>query len=264
MIFFILKSNQYLSAEDNKGIVVIITGTSSAGKSSIVKELQKIYGSSYLVVKSDDYVDTLNEQSIPDQNQPQEIISEFWTKFYDDFYVGIKKLSDSGNNVLVDAVRFDDDHERYCNILKGRKVIKILIYCPLDLIFEHVNQRNKSDDIKEQRIAFCSIDQFPHSYKLAQFEDELVIDRISSVALFNTLIKAKKECESLLKDLPEEVSKERARSNEVCFNNFINEFKLNELKEVILVSKFPYNLIINSSKSSIIEIAKQIQNYLNK
>jgi chloramphenicol 3-O-phosphotransferase len=233
------------------GLIVLFNGTSSAGKTSIVKELQKIHGDSCLVISSDDFIDTyLDEHPAPDDTVPQEECLEFYIKLYDSFYQHAKDRAHSGRNVFVDTIRFDDDHERYSAILDGSKLIKVLVYCPLSMIFKRVAQRNSSGGPKEQRQAFYAFDQFLYSYKLQKFEHEKVIDRIKSSDLLDALKRARLD------------AGEDTLNNKLVYDKLVEKFKLTTLNEVILVPEFQYDIIINSNNHTPQEIAELITRYV--
>src|SRR5581483_10546273 len=105
------------------GTIVLLNGTSSAGKTSIMKALQNLFGDSYVAIVGDEWLETYAvehplPESMPRDEQQKQILS--------DLFVYVKKLSLEGKNVFVDVVEFDDNYDHYCSILDCTKMTKIL------------------------------------------------------------------------------------------------------------------------------------------
>src|SRR3990167_4838001 len=139
-------------------------------------------------------------------------------------YGKVKNLALAGKNVFVDTVEFDQNYEIYSEILGHNKVVKILVYCPLDVIIEHVEKRNLSSDQQEHRLLNQAFTQFAQIYKLQDSDNEMVVDRISSARIKMALDKAKEEVDLIIEKLPKEDMEKVSELGKEFYQNFIKQF----------------------------------------
>jgi len=282
--------------------VILIAGTSSAGKTSIINELTKSIGKKYLVVKIDDFntqealeqkvktwgwdpkKSTLDdfmasyvvnktglglEQALSSQ-VGQAIHKETSDAMHAAFFKHVKHAA-TKSNIIVDTV-FDtvNNFEQFLAIMRGNKITKILIYCPLDVIQERVDKRNLSGKPEEQRSTFQAFRQFAAMYKLHESPHDQIVDKISSEPILKSL---KKAIDDIIQELEQTKPKNdlaRAKlkgdieSVRLFYESFINQFKLNELQEIVIVPMRHYDLIINSKTDQPRENAQKIFNYVTK
>ncbi len=239
------------------GKIVLLNGTSSAGKTSIIKELQKHFGSSYVTVIGDEFVEEYSAKNPMPESMAR---NDYQFQVLSDMYLHVKKLSESGKNVLVDTVEFDDHYQHYCSILNCNKVIKILVYCPLDVIVDRVKKRNISGDPKENRPLNLSFGQFKNIYKLQESKDEVIVDKIQTSRMLYGLQEAEQEVRKLMQEDGENPEK----SKEFFVKPFIEQYKLDKLNEIILSPKNRWDLIVNTGTNLTQEVAQTISEYLKK
>ena len=251
-----------LEASIEPGTIIILSGTSSAGKSSIVKELQKIYRNEFKVLTIDDFM-----RSHPDiealcnassDNQEAEIYARLST----DFYNHIKRMSQHGYKILIDTVQCEKSEWIRCNtILGSENVIQILDYCSLPVIISHVKKRNTSGEPLEKRSMFQAFDQFYDLYKLQESSSDQVVDQMHSFRMKNALQQVDKERKQFDIEYPESIDK-RAQRWQKLSHDFIEQFKLDEMKKITLTTKHSYDFIVNTSVNSPEQSAHKIANFL--
>jgi len=127
----------FINRANVPGKVVILNGISSSGKTSIIIELQKLVGDSFVVMDIDTFqVGYTASHPFPDEKElnkldekaKKELGQEYTRTFVKDFYSSISDKALKGYNVLVDTVpSLDSDDEQINDILKNLKVNKV--YC---------------------------------------------------------------------------------------------------------------------------------------
>lgn len=256
------------------GTVVILNGTSSAGKTSIINELKKIYGTAYAVIDIDTFTGSYTashpiseqlESEDLDEKAKKSWLKDYQRTFVDSFYTLIRDEALKGYNVLVDTVpvleNAREEYEQVSRILKDVKTIRVLLYCPLDITLARVEQRNLTGIPEERREVTPPIRQYRSLYKPQESESEQVLDTISSKDMKQLLRSA---INSSMKALPEELKDKVAEVAKVLedgYKEFVQQFKLDELEEVAVVSKQPHDLILNCRHTPI-ELAQKIAEFL--
>ena len=230
-------------SSEKSGMIVLLNGTSSAGKSSIVNELQEIYGNNFTVVSLDGFMSTYEKDN--------------YDEFFDDFYKHVKNLSKNHNKVLVDTVEYEAQHEQFGAILSGN-LVKILVYCPLDDIAQRVKKRKQSQDEAEHRSVRQAFEQFLGLYKKQSQSDELVIDKIYTSSIKKLLPKIKEECNGL--DLSVD---ERVERYDKIIQAAQEIFNFNDHRKIKIVPQQNcWDLIINSGINSPAQSAYEISAFL--
>jgi hypothetical protein len=236
------------------GAIVLLNGTSAVGKTSIVRELQKIYGDSYIALLGDEFLDTYSvtypkPESMSDDAYQVQILSALCTR--------AKQLSLEGKNVFIELVQFDENYDHYCSILECEKVVKILVYCPLDIVVDRLAERNKTTDRTVELLTPLQL--FTAIYKLQEFDSELIVDRIQTTRMKYALQAAAQEINMLMQEAGVQASFEQ----DPFYKDFIKRFRLDDNKEVTLVPIRHWNLVVNSGTHTPEENAQWIAEYLN-
>lgn len=251
------------------GTVILLNGTSSSGKTTIINELEK-YGGMYKILSYDTFVRTfdplyikthpeqikeweeLEKVSAVDKKAKQKLdklTEKYNRKCFDDFYALIKDEALKDKNIVVDTIVDDAEFGKLSRILGTIKVINVLLYCPLDIALSRVKQRNLTGIKEEQRDVFQPIGQYELIYKPQENISEKVVDTISSKDLKQLLRTA---IDEYLKTLPEKLKNqavEIAESLEGHYKGFVRHFKLDELGEIAIVPIRPYDLILHCTKN---------------
>ncbi len=259
-LLYFIKQQKNLSAAQNQipGTIILLNGTSAAGKTSIMKALQKIYGDSYVFLLGDEFLKTYTvkhpmPKSMAENDYQHELLSALCTH--------AKQLSLEGKNVFVELVDFDDHYEHYCSILDCTQIVKILVYCPLDIMVDHIEQRNKVGEQEAHMIS--AFQQFLAIYKLQEFPNELIVDRIATNRMKYGLQMVAQEMNKLMKDAGVKEEDFETATN-LFAKPFIEQYKLDTLKEIVLVPKHPWDLAVNTGIHSPEKIALIIAEYLKQ
>ena len=125
------------------GRVIVFDGASSAGKSSVIKQLLPMLDSSYQRVGVDDFVTAvfLEQQTL--QLPEKEFIARV-NHACNAMYDKIRALVAEGKNVLFDTVlsglegeaSIQDTFEN----LKNISVLLVLVHCPLPVLVERIKK----------------------------------------------------------------------------------------------------------------------------
>lgn len=235
-----------------RGMVVLLNGTSSAGKSAILKELAKL-NSDYYILRYDDWFPAQVVQKAKELGWKEESNIDPWLFFHDylaqqtgNYYFATEvrqKLFPSdmafyqlaldrmlkGQNVIIDTVlEYEKDYQQFFAAFNDFKTKKILIYCAFEVLLERVKQRNVSGIPEEMRTAFRSFEQFPGMYKVQEHPDEIIIDVVKTSVM-------KKALDAAIQELiKENIPKPYIPRLEEFKRNFIKQFKLDEKEEIAL------------------------------
>lgn len=247
---------------DNR--IILLNGTSSSGKSTVSKELQKILPHA-LFVKVDDYYDAEVIQVAKNLGwkeslgiDPWLFINEYLTnktgKYYFDteirqqlftatdfFYSKAKQMAEHGKLVFIDTVlEYESAYQQAFDYFKADNFSMILIYCPMSLLLERVQERNSTHIIAEHRHAFLAFEHFRTMYKLRENSSDPLVDTISTTKLKNAL-------ESAIQGLihagvPEGYLPRLQQFKE----DFIAQFKLNQASEIEITPTYQYLAIFKN------------------
>jgi chloramphenicol 3-O-phosphotransferase len=238
-IFFILSfflATQAARTSVKPGMIILLHGTSSAGKSTLVAALQKIYPT-FCIMDWDTYMRTHNKKS------------------YIQFYQKIKKESEQGKNILVDTVLYHKKYSTYTRLLQEQaQLIKILVYCPLDTLIAHVIKRNQIHDYLEHRSISIAFKAFASLYKEKRSKKDPIIDIIDS----STMLKALEKSQNVVENWSKKDRKNQSKINK----KLIRRFNLTKSHELWLTPKHSWDLIINISLDTPENIALAIKKFI--
>ncbi|MGE0206419.1 MAG: DUF2608 domain-containing protein [Candidatus Babeliales bacterium] len=254
------------------GTVIILIGTSSVGKTSLINELKPLLNN-YEIVDIDSFTTSyLTTHPMPEQpeNLDEKTKKEFgqhYTKqLAENFYTLIRNKALQGYNVLVDTVPIlesDLEYKIISQSLKNIKNISMVLYCPLDITMARVQQRNLTGIPEEQRNIALPFGQYLLLYKPQDSPNEPVVETLSSSATKQVL---KSAIKLFMDDLPEELKNNpqiAAESSEHFYKDFVQQFKLDQLSTISVVPKMPYDLILNC-KNTPQDLAKEVMQFLEK
>ena len=266
-----------------KSVAILLTGTGSSGKSSTTRSIEKQSGDSYKVINIDDFIDGNDWENIKKQlavewgwnevdgidlgdfigNYLDQANREEDRKKFDDALQNgavqyCRNKVESSKKVVIDTVQPYFYHN-FSTIVSNSLPVKVLLYCPLSIIGERIASRNLLEDSNEHRDVWCPFLAFTVIYKIQEFDDEIVVDRIVysdqlKQLLLDSVDMVKKFHFSTY-DSPEELA---------SFENFYAKFlqKLEEQKEVVIVLRWHCDLVVNTGINSPDEVAKIIIDYV--
>jgi chloramphenicol 3-O-phosphotransferase len=260
----------------SEGSIILLNGVSSSGKSAIINELIKL-NTSLKVLKIDDWFpDALIQKAISLGWQEKSGLNPWFylhehaykttqQYYFDtelrhllfnettDFYQKAKAISLQGHNVIIDTVlEYEKEYDTFNSFFIENKLLRVLIYCPMNVLLERVEKRNKSGIAEEYRNAFQSFEQFPAMFKPRENSSENIVDMVESEILKEALEK------SIQRLIDNKIPDPYLPKLHAFKNDFIRKFKLDEQKEIALVTQHKYDLVLNSSLSSPHESAKKI------
>jgi chloramphenicol 3-O-phosphotransferase len=279
-ILFILCLFSYLRPQ---GTVILLNGTSSAGKSSIAQELQKTLDYSCEFVGIDknvnepalntiieyvqqktkepvtkENIDDIAEKLVKDGTTTQEDLDNFYgqasNKLFNGMIQKIKDFTQNGKNVIFDTIIGDDSEQeivRAFEQFRGENVLFLLVYCPFQELAKRIAARNSGDKL-EQRDFSIVWRQFGGLYKAAQPSDAPILETLSKNTVTDLVqLHARSEFEE-----------------EKEFNEFLSELlenlSLNNHEIVRITSSYKYDLIVNNATQSPAECAQQIRDFMQQ
>lgn len=237
-------NNDDLSIPESKitpGTVVLLNGTSSAGKSTLLYALHQNYYPDFYIARIDDFIKT------PAGKNPK-------TKYHN-FYTHIKEKALLGQSVLVDTVSYQLDHEKYNAILKPCRVIKVLVYCPLDGLIMHVQSRNKLANPREHRIINLAFWQYLTLYTIKTSSSDIVIDQMTTGQVKQAIAQSK--------DMAKTLPWRKARNLKKINKDITKEFDIKKSSQKIDVTpKLPWDFVINTHIHSPEILAQIVVDYI--
>lgn len=258
------------------GKIILLNGVSSSGKSAIIDEIKKI-DCNIKILKIDDWFPAILHKKATSLGWNKESNIDPWIYLYEyvykktgkyffnievremlfdkdtEFYQKAKDFAQNGQSVIIDTVlEYENEYKSFDDFFKSDKVLKVLVYCPMDVLLERVEKRNSSAVAEEHRTAFQSFEQFPAIFNVQGNRTNTVVDVVKSSVLKQALEKA---VQDLIKQRIPDPYLPKIQQFKI---DFIKQFNLDEKEEIILFSKHTYDLILNSSKNTTTECAKEI------
>lgn len=229
--------------------IILLNGTSSAGKTSLVQALQPLLPD-FEIAGIDDYSRTHHCNGFTS-----------W-RFYK-FYHFVSGKAAQGQNMLVDTVLYHRNYKIYDAILQSDNVrlIKILVYCPLQALIAHVVARNCSASALDHR----SINQaFAAFHELYQPRTNTNHRKPSPPSLDTTSTEQVRTLTRHALAITPAGSKAHQRLKKTN-GKLVQQFRGQKKSEAIaIVPQHPWDLIINSSLANPEELAAQIEQFLCK
>lgn len=183
--------------------IILLNGTSSAGKSSVIREFVKL-NPQYMPLSIDNfmldlytkqarelgiissreqitYIEQVREyinNRKPAELRPQlhahfnQLAEHIFELFYDDVALKAKK---NKNIIIDDVITMNDELENFFNKMESFDVVMMLAYCPFSKLPAHVEKRNKSGDKAEYRTLDSVLCQFSYVYEPTTEKDFIKI-----------------------------------------------------------------------------------------
>jgi pimeloyl-ACP methyl ester carboxylesterase/chloramphenicol 3-O-phosphotransferase len=248
------KENNMRGNKSHTGQVIVFDGASSAGKSSIIKNLMPMLDSTYEYIAVDDFVSAvfLEQQKL---NLPEKEFLNRVNQQTDIMYDKIKLLISHGKNVILDTVLSGLEGEKsikeQLDKLKIFSTIKILVYCPLPVLLDRIKQRNERAHIEnkpeDERSIGTAINQFGHIYKKITDAKESSLCTIS-----------RKYIELACETCKREFAKNLSRFDQ--FKEWLfSQLGTQDENEVMLTTRLKYDCVVDTSKNTPEECANKIR-----
>ena len=236
-----------LQAHESKKLpaqtIILLNGTSSAGKTTLIKELGTIFNNA-LVASIDEYTATHQFNS-------------FFNSRYKNFYAMIHQKATLGYPMLVDTVLYQDLYDHYDAILQknGVRLLKILVYCPLTTLIEHVQTRNSSGKSLEHRTFNQAFKAFLGLYTMQKTKHQ-IIDNLHSSAMQSAVQTSTK----IVKTWSKKNQKRLRKTNKKIMQKFVK----NRQHAIALRPTHHWDLVVNTSLDTPENIAAQIAEFIEK
>jgi chloramphenicol 3-O-phosphotransferase len=226
------------------GKIVLFNGTSSAGKSSLAEVVVQDSKTKFEVVSFDDFHRSYREKRG---------ITLFKREQYEDFrtslYRHAKAQSEAGRNIIIDTVEFDLAYDRYCEILDCPRVIKAIVYCPLEHILKRIDRRNSADDPAGRRPVLLAFRQFLQMYKPQTSAEELVVEKTNTSRMRAALVEAGKKAGN-------------PKQYEALYKEYVKAFGIDKDQEVVVVPKGKYDLVLDTRANTKKENVRLLEDYM--
>lgn len=224
-----------------QGIVIILSGTSTSGKSSIAHHIPLLFNQPFEHVAFDNYLtEVFLEQlarPLPEKEFHERIHQQICT-----MYDYIKDLSLQGKNVLVDtvlsALEGEKDVQLALEKLQGIHVTAlVLVYCPLPILAQRIERRNQKALLENKPENMRSITwiKFEDIFKIRQSHNEIALDTLS-----------RRDIE-LAYAAPHTATTQEIAFYDHCKSALCSYFNLIDTTSVIITPKLHYDCIINTS-----------------
>ena len=234
----------WINAPAAPGRIILFNGTSSAGKSSLAEVLVQESKTKYEVVSFDDF-----HRAYREKRGVAGLDGEQYGALLAAFYRHARGRSDAGANVIIDTVEFERAYDKYCEVLDCPKVIKAVVYCPLDQILKRVDRRNSAEGTNGRRPVLLAFHQFLQMYKVQSSTNELVVERTDTARIRKALAEA-----------GQKVGK--SRQYESLYANYVKAFGIDKDQELVLVSKKKFDLVLNTRAQSKKENVRILEDYI--
>ena len=253
--------------------VVVINGVSSAGKSTMADSIKKASDTDCCIVRLDDYFSKIISNNAKfcgwtPQNPiaEWEFLKDFYTKKtghlifdyqirtdfldYAPFYEAIAVACTKHELVVIDAIiESQKQYDEIEKIIQGLKVTRKLVYCPLEVVAQRIQNRSDMASFSTQGgIALSIFESFMAMYspsktdanqeKIATIERS-VIKKLLNESISNALHLATEESFIETKEYTRELKK-----------RFLSHFKLSSEQNIVdIYAQFSFDELIVSANN---------------
>lgn len=257
----IITSLATLSASEH-GAVIILHGTSSAGKTAIMQELQKIDNARYHACDSDSLMKTfLTEHPLDPTNNDYNM--RLLATLFNSFFKMIQDITDTGITVICDSVDTFFTEKIY-QTFPNKKVFTVLVYLPFDTIQQRVNDYNQHYLLlKDTKTAIMAVRQFLELYKPQDHTHERIIDTVTTDSI-KTALQEIIDTYTITLTSNDASAQTLIPYAQKTYGTTIKNFSLNTTTHINLVATIAYDVMVNSSMNSAQKNALIIYDYITK
>lgn len=274
-LFFDLRSQSI-------GSIIVLHGTSSAGKSSTQRALKTLLGENFMVLSVDDYswkamINLAKELNLVSESmsleEQQQICTKtdnvvfnqkqsdmaFWVQMMKDYYDDVHRLALEGHHIIMDTafgVLQDGDIDYFRKIMIDVPVFTVLIYCSPEALAQHTYDRNCTvADVAQRRSVSIVLKTFCTMYKVSN-HDQLPVSQLC----LDDIKKALKIAEKNLIEMDTNLSlQQRNDILEDVLQAYIKAFELNLHDSVSISPKFSSDFMVDTGINSPAECSYQIK-----
>lgn len=278
---FFLNECKEIKVNESKGTIIILNGTSSVGKSTLASQISKKLKDSVIVrcdeVAVDVFKNLVNKKNYTiSENTPKDLLSLIYKgvpdidpNFLDDeinkeMYERIRSAASQGKIVINDNAWIQQKDAENCEEeLKGFSVICIFVHSSLNDLLVRVKKRNEQSSEIEHRVMTLPFQTISLMYRTVNKENECIVDTWKAQSVREFMDHLQKEFETI-KHLYNSYWVEEATSFFSSLQEFYDHFKISNENSVPVTSKFPFDYLINTSKSTLEECTQQVVHWLKK
>ena len=251
---------------------------SSSGKSAIARTLAPMLKGTTEIVSFDGTAYEIARQRIMSKrsiktpltdtdfdNYFESLKDDDWTNFETDIeqqmYANIRKYYLAGKNVIVDTGLFEKDAWEPClRSLHDLPILFVLVYCPLQTLFQFLTKRNQSEDMKEHRDLDQPFRQFFKIYKKRENSSQVFIDNLKQDQVDLVIKHIKKTAQQTEKNETELIKFLKAIDEQMP--SIYKKFELDKYKEIEITPVLVHDLVVNTGVLTPKESAQKIINFL--
>lgn len=124
------------------GLVILLNGTSSSGKTTIANALQEKLLEPYVYISIDNFFSMYLEKFPENEQEDAAALAGLIPDVISGFHRSVASLAHSGNNILVDHVLQEKEWLQECiKSWKGLEVIFVGVKCPLEVVEQREKER---------------------------------------------------------------------------------------------------------------------------
>jgi len=250
------QEHMFQTAYNQSGRVILLDGTSCAGKTSIGKELNDAFQIPFHYVAIDDFIVDLFEYHKKSPLPADDLIEQCNSRITY-MYEHIEKLASRGQSILCDTtlICLEDvkSVNKWFTILRGVNGFVVLVYCPFHILVQRIKNRNKrareQKKLYETRVVHIVLQQFMTMFKRHEFSDEPMLDVLS-----------RRQVEEAFDLLKQELRDDQDSTLYAMLkSDMLQHFGLVKNEVVFIAPKLNYDCIVNTSKHTIHSGARIIQ-----
>lgn len=245
--------------------IIVVSGTSASGKSTITRLLQKKLGDDWVRIERDSFVSQVNMSDTEALSIVETVAKTARAQLL-------------SKNVIVDMMfgldnpgaATDATHDLFFSHLRDQRVLSILVYCPPTTLLQHVKMRNAAAPEDEYRSALLPFVQFATYYRPSESPTDIIIDTLSRESIKQVLTDA------VAYELTHVATRERLSSEEQTkilskmwdhgqfAHQFMVHFNLDRLSHVKIAPQSSGDVVVNSAIHTAGEIVEQIAALLTR
>ena len=188
IVLFMLVMGLPLSWQTAIGVIIVLNGTSSAGKSSIAAELKRSLGGPAQILRIDDIIyeemikkakqfgyikSTATHKASLESidklptDQKKEIFVDKTPAIWNKLYGQARDYAAANQHVIMDTIlgKRQEELNDFLKMLQDREAMLVLVYAPLPVLQQRVSERNRTGGPGEQRSLFPTVSQFKFLFK---------------------------------------------------------------------------------------------------
>lgn len=240
----------YAMAQNKSGKLIVVDGTSSAGKTTIVNYVKPLLGDACMYIAVDDFINEVFLEQYVAPVSKEKFIKRIFHQ-YDKMYDYVRTIVSCGKSVVLDTVLVGLeglDSEIYSlNKLRGLPTLFVLVYCPLPVLVARIKKRNH-DAVSQKRPQ----DKRPLFLAVKQISEIFCASNIKSI---DTL--SRHDVLEACNEARRELGNNEAEF--VAFKKYVlSHLSLDTKKSIFIAPRLHYNYILNSEESSPTENAHKL------